>query len=108
MYVKIPRISRFQWHAFSLISSSSVNDDTMSIVVKCDKSWTSSLYDMISTEREGESDQLKCISVAVEGPYGPASMDFLRSTYFLHVSARMYLIDVFGTHSESCIIQTQN
>ena len=80
VYVKIPRISRFQWHAFSLISSSSVDDETMSIVVKCDESWTRSLYDVISTEREGESDQLKCISIAVEGPYGPSSMDFLRFT----------------------------
>ncbi|XP_022135163.1 ferric reduction oxidase 8, mitochondrial [Momordica charantia] len=86
VYVKIPRISRFQWHAFSLISSSSVNDDTMSIVVKCDKSWTRSLYDMISAEREGESNQLKCISIAVEGPYGPASMDFLRYDHLLLIA----------------------
>lgn len=86
VYVKIPRISRFQWHAFSLISSSSVDDKTMTIVVKCDKSWTRSLYDMISTEREGESDQLKCISIAVEGPYGPTSMDFLRYDQLLLIA----------------------
>uniref|UniRef100_A0A1S3CBN3 FAD-binding FR-type domain-containing protein n=1 Tax=Cucumis melo TaxID=3656 RepID=A0A1S3CBN3_CUCME len=86
VYVKIPRISRFQWHAFSLISSSNVDDETMSIVVKCDKSWTRSLYDVISSEREGESDQLKCISIAVEGPYGPSSMDFLRYDHLLLIA----------------------
>ena len=92
MYVKIPRISRFQWHAFSLISSSSVDDETMSIVVKCNKSWTKSLYEIINTEREGESDQLKCISVAVEGPYGPASLDFLRYVYVLKCTGSMFSI----------------
>ncbi|XP_022987228.1 ferric reduction oxidase 8, mitochondrial [Cucurbita maxima] len=86
VYVKIPRISRFEWHAFSLISSSSVDDETISIVVKCNKSWTKSLYEIINTEREGESDQLKCISVAVEGPYGPASLDFLRYDHLILIA----------------------
>ncbi|KAG7023099.1 Ferric reduction oxidase 8, mitochondrial, partial [Cucurbita argyrosperma subsp. argyrosperma] len=86
VYVKIPRISRFEWHAFSLISSSSVDDETMSIVIKCNKSWTKSLYEIINTEREGESDQLKCISVAVEGPYGPASLDFLRYDHLILIA----------------------
>ena len=78
IFVKIPSISKFQWHSFSITSSSSVDDHTMSLIIKCHGSWTSSLYNLINDELESDSDQLKSLPIAVEGPYGPASTDFLR------------------------------
>lgn len=78
IFMKIPSISKFQWHSFSITSSSSVDDQTMSLIVKCDGEWTSSLYQMIHAELDSDADQMRCIPVAIEGPYGPATMDFLR------------------------------
>ncbi|KAL4566620.1 hypothetical protein LXL04_030740 [Taraxacum kok-saghyz] len=79
IFIKIPRISQFQWHSFSIASSSSVDDDTMSVIIKCDGSWTNSLYDMIQGMPISGPDQRvqSCITVSVEGPYGPMSTDFL-------------------------------
>lgn len=77
VFMKIPSISKIQWHSFSIISSSSIDDDTLSVLVKCEGSWTSSLYDMIQADLHSGADQKKCIPIGVEGPYGPASVDFL-------------------------------
>lgn len=76
--MKIPSISKLQWHAFSITSSSAVNDQTVSLMIKCEGWWTNSLYNMINSEPDTVSSNMKCIPVAIEGPYGPPSMDFLR------------------------------
>ncbi|KAI8543758.1 hypothetical protein RHMOL_Rhmol08G0242900 [Rhododendron molle] len=86
IYMKIPSISKLQWHSFSVSSSSSVDDNTMSVIVKCEGGWTSSLYNMVHTELGSEADRMKCIPVAVEGPYGPTSLDFLRYDSLLLVA----------------------
>ncbi|KAH9776379.1 Ferric reduction oxidase 8 [Citrus sinensis] len=86
IFMKIPSISKFQWHSFSITSSSSVDDQTMSLVVKCEGEWTSSLYQMIHAELDSDADQMRCIPVAIEGPYGPATMDFLRYDSLLLVA----------------------
>ncbi|KDO69496.1 hypothetical protein CISIN_1g005126mg [Citrus sinensis] len=54
--------------------------------VKCDGEWTSSLYQMIHAELDSDADQMRCIPVAIEGPYGPATMDFLRYDSLLLVA----------------------
>nr|GMD33001.1 ferric reduction oxidase 8, mitochondrial isoform X1 [Ipomoea batatas]GMD36224.1 ferric reduction oxidase 8, mitochondrial isoform X1 [Ipomoea batatas] len=77
IFVKIPSISEFQWHPFSLTSSSSVDDHTMSIMIKCEGWWGSSLYNLItSAATDSEADQPLPIPVAVEGPYGPATLEY--------------------------------
>lgn len=88
LFLKVPSISKYQWHSFSIISSSSVDANSMSILIKSEGSWTSSLLNLIQTEQKSDADHMKCIPVAVEGPYGPASMDFLRCTniYIFHLS----------------------
>ncbi|XP_071696322.1 ferric reduction oxidase 8, mitochondrial [Rutidosis leptorrhynchoides] len=79
IFIKIPSISKFQWHSFSIASSSNIDVDTMSVIIKCDGSWTNSLYNMIQAMPVNGHDQRvqRCIPVSVEGPYGPASTDFL-------------------------------
>ncbi|KAI8531130.1 hypothetical protein RHMOL_Rhmol11G0113600 [Rhododendron molle] len=86
IYMKIPSISKLQWHSFSVSSSSSVDENTMSVIVKCEGGWTSSLYNMVQTELGSDADRMKCIPVAVEGPYGPTSLDFLRYDSLLLVA----------------------
>ncbi|KAJ8752032.1 hypothetical protein K2173_001058 [Erythroxylum novogranatense] len=78
IYMKIPKISKFQWHPFSITSSSKVDKDKMSLILKCERGWGSSLYKMIQEELDANADSLGCMSVMIEGPYGPASLDFLR------------------------------
>ncbi|KAJ8440331.1 hypothetical protein Cgig2_012767 [Carnegiea gigantea] len=77
LFIKIQTISKFHWHPFSVTSSSSVNDRTISVMIKCEGQWTNSVYDLLHQEIDSPH-QTKCIDVAVEGPYGPASFDFVR------------------------------
>ncbi|KAG8378788.1 hypothetical protein BUALT_Bualt07G0021400 [Buddleja alternifolia] len=87
IFLKIPSISKFQWHPFSITSSSSVEDHTMSIVVKSDGQWTNSLYDnIVRAEVDSEEDRRECIPIALEGPYGPVSSEFLRYDNLLLVA----------------------
>lgn len=86
IYMKIPSISKLQWHPFSVMSSSSVDDNTMSVILKCEGEWTSSLYNMVQTKLGSKADRMKCIPVVVEGPYGPTSLDFLRYDSLLLVA----------------------
>lgn len=77
LFIKIQTISKFHWHPFSITSSSSVNDRTISVMIKCEGRWTNSVYDLLHQEIDSPH-QTKCIDVAVEGPYGPVSFDFVR------------------------------
>ncbi|CAB4274466.1 unnamed protein product [Prunus armeniaca] len=76
IFVKVPSISKYEWHSFSITSSSRVDDNTISVMIKSEGSWTSSLSHMIQTRQESDGDPKKYIPIAVEGPYGPVSMDF--------------------------------
>lgn len=49
----------------------------MSVMMKCEGQWTNSVYNKV--EEAGISDnKISNITIRVEGPYGPASVDFLR------------------------------
>ncbi|KAL7138908.1 hypothetical protein ABFS83_09G014800 [Erythranthe nasuta] len=86
IFLKIPSISRFQWHPFSVTSSSSVDEDTISVIIKSEGQWTSALYNKINGQTDSETDRRVCIQIATEGPYGPASLDFLRYDNLLLVA----------------------
>lgn len=74
LFVNIPSISKLQWHPFSITSSSNLEADKLSIVIKSDGKWSTKLYEMLSSSDHIDSS----LSVSVEGPYGPTSTDFLR------------------------------
>lgn len=78
IFIKIPIISRFQWHPFSITSSSATDEHTMSVMIKCEGWWTNALHDTLHKESSLGDEQTRCIPVAVEGPYGPTVVDFLR------------------------------
>ncbi|XP_048138174.1 ferric reduction oxidase 8, mitochondrial isoform X2 [Rhodamnia argentea] len=78
VFMKVPRISELQWHAFSITSSSNVQEDTMSLMIKCEGWWTNTICRMITEELNSDTHRTKCIQVAIEGPYGPSTVDFLR------------------------------
>ncbi|XP_057804279.1 ferric reduction oxidase 8, mitochondrial isoform X2 [Salvia miltiorrhiza] len=88
IFLKIPSISKLQWHPFSVTSSSSADEHSISVIVKSEGQWTSSLHSKIihAEKQDSESDKRECIPVAVEGPYGPASTEFLRYNNLLMVA----------------------
>ncbi|GLJ11039.1 hypothetical protein SUGI_0141080 [Cryptomeria japonica] len=73
IFLNLPFISRSEWHPFSIVSTSSIDSDRLSILIKCQQGWTKKLDNCISSlERPSH------LQAAIEGPYGPASSDFLR------------------------------
>ncbi|CAA0154391.1 unnamed protein product [Arabidopsis thaliana] len=83
MFVNIPSISKLQWHPFTIISSSKLEPETLSVMIKSQGKWSTKLYDMLSSS---SSDQTNRLAVSVEGPYGPSSTDFLRHESLVMVS----------------------
>ncbi|KAG7590956.1 Ferredoxin-NADP reductase (FNR) nucleotide-binding domain [Arabidopsis thaliana x Arabidopsis arenosa] len=73
MFVNIPSISKLQWHPFTITSSSKLEPEKLSVVIKKEGKWSTKLHHRLSS-----SDQIDRLAVSVEGPYGPASTDFLR------------------------------
>ncbi|KAF2558788.1 hypothetical protein F2Q68_00014365 [Brassica cretica] len=83
IFMNIPSISQFQWHPFSITSSSSVDKHTMSVMMKCEGKWTDSVYKKLEEAADSDT-KINNITIRVEGPYGPVSVDFLRyDTLFL-------------------------
>ena len=73
LFVNIPSISKLQWHPFTITSSSKLEPEKLSVMIKGQGKWSTKLYQMLSS-----SDQIDRLTVSVEGPYGPTSTDFLR------------------------------
>ncbi|KAE9595488.1 hypothetical protein Lal_00030929 [Lupinus albus] len=81
MFVNIPSISKLQWHPFTITSNSNLENENLSVVIKSDGTWTQKLYKLLSTHST-----IDRLGVSVEGPYGPASTDFLRHDTLVLIS----------------------
>ncbi|OIT08055.1 PREDICTED: ferric reduction oxidase 2 [Nicotiana attenuata] len=81
MFVNVPSISKMQWHPFTITSSSSLEADKLSVVIKGEGSWSKKLYQMLSSPISVDR-----LNVSVEGPYGPPSTHFLRHDLLVMVS----------------------
>lgn len=74
MFINVPTsISKLQWHPFTITSSSNMDLDHPSVVIKCNGSWSQKLYQKLSS-----ASPMDRIEVSIEGPYGPPSTQFLR------------------------------
>ncbi|KAI0524549.1 hypothetical protein KFK09_003923 [Dendrobium nobile] len=78
LFLKIPSISKFQWHPFSIISSCNMDNERLSILVKCKGEWTNSLYEMVESIANKGSNDARNLFVSVEGPYGPIDFQYKR------------------------------
>lgn len=74
MFVNVPSISKLQWHPFTITSNSNLEVEKLSVMVKSEGSWSRKVYEMVSNL----NNPIERLQVSVEGPYGPASTDFLR------------------------------
>ncbi|CAN8310859.1 unnamed protein product [Cochlearia groenlandica] len=81
LFVNIPSISKLQWHPFTITSSSKLEQEKLSVMIKAQGIWSTKLYQMLSS-----SDPINRLAVSVEGPYGPVSTDFLRHESLVMVS----------------------
>ncbi|PIM99795.1 Ferric-chelate reductase (NADH) [Handroanthus impetiginosus] len=81
IFMNIPSISKLQWHPFTITSSSNLDSDKLSVVIKAEGSWSNKLYPLLSSPSPVER-----LDVSIEGPYGPASTDFLRHDMLVMVS----------------------
>ncbi|KAL1220746.1 Ferric reduction oxidase 2 [Cardamine amara subsp. amara] len=81
LFVNIPSVSKLQWHPFTITSSSKLEQEKLSIVIKTEGRWSTKLSQALCS-----SDQIDRLAVSVEGPYGPASTDFLRHEVLVMVS----------------------
>lgn len=75
LFVNVPSVSRLQWHPFTVTSSSSLEPDTLSVVVTSRGSWTHKVYETVSSLPPSGGH----LGVSVEGPYSAADA----STRFL-------------------------
>ncbi|KAK6920087.1 Ferric reductase, NAD binding domain, partial [Dillenia turbinata] len=80
-FINVPSISKLQWHPFTVSSSSSLEPDRLSVVIKTEGSWSKKLYQMLSSPSG-----LDRLQVSFEGPYGPSSTHFLRHDTLVMVS----------------------
>lgn len=72
-FVNVSNISKLQWHPFTITSNSKLDPDKLSIVIKNEGSWSSKLYQLLSS-----NSPLNHLEVSIEGPYGPSYAHFMR------------------------------
>ncbi|KAK6162289.1 hypothetical protein DH2020_002130 [Rehmannia glutinosa] len=83
MFINVPSISKLQWHPFTITSNNKLEPERLSVVIKCEGNWTKKLYDVVSSPSSIIDRRLQ---VSVEGPYGPASTNFLRHDMVVMIS----------------------
>uniref|UniRef100_A0A0D9W8I1 FAD-binding FR-type domain-containing protein n=1 Tax=Leersia perrieri TaxID=77586 RepID=A0A0D9W8I1_9ORYZ len=66
IFVNVPCVSRLQWHPFTVTSSSSLEPDMLSVVIKRAGTWTQKLHEMLTSLPDSQPGHL---DVSVEGPY---------------------------------------
>ncbi|TKY51333.1 Ferric reduction oxidase 4 [Spatholobus suberectus] len=80
VFINVPKISKLQWHPFTVISSCHMETDILSVAIKAEGNWSNKLYQELS------SSTLDHLNVSVEGPYGPSTSHFLRHEQLVLVS----------------------
>ncbi|KAI3784018.1 hypothetical protein L1987_43109 [Smallanthus sonchifolius] len=70
IFVNVPKISKLQWHPFTITSSSNLEPEKLSVVIKSEGNWSQKLYEELSLP------SITHLQVSVEGPYGPATTHF--------------------------------
>ncbi|KAD1267634.1 hypothetical protein E3N88_43083 [Mikania micrantha] len=81
IFINVPSISKAQWHPFTITSSSNLEPEKLSVMIKSEGSWSRKLYQMLSSPNS-----IDRLDVCIEGPYGPISTNFLRHDTLVMVS----------------------
>lgn len=81
VFINVPSVSSLQWHPFTVTSSSNLEPERLSVIIKKEGTWTQNLYKTLAKPHVHD-----CLHVKVEGPYGPLSKNFLRYDSLILVS----------------------
>ncbi|GAB4861691.1 hypothetical protein Ancab_036944 [Ancistrocladus abbreviatus] len=100
LFINVPSISKLQWHPFTITSSSSLESQTLSVLIKVRGNWTTKLSQVLA------SSPVDRLEVAVEGPYGPASTHFLRHDTLVMVSGGSGVTPFFSVIKELIYLST--
>ncbi|MBI1890502.1 MAG: ferric reductase-like transmembrane domain-containing protein [Burkholderiales bacterium] len=84
VFIKIPVISRFEWHPFT-ISSGPEDPHTIGVHIRNSGNWTNTLYEYF-TRHPMQSDGAK-IPIYLDGPYGAPSSQSLDSKIAVLIGA---------------------
>ncbi|KAH0762322.1 hypothetical protein KY290_018395 [Solanum tuberosum] len=79
LFVNVPSVSKLQWHPFTIVSSSNLETDKLSVVIKSVGSWSQKLEKQLSSSPDR-------LQISTEGPYGPSSSHFLSRECLVMVS----------------------
>ncbi|KAL8062754.1 hypothetical protein ABFX02_02G167900 [Erythranthe guttata] len=82
IFLNIPTISKMQWHPFTISSSSNLESDNLSVIIKGEGKWSNKLHQLLYSSPSS----IDRLDVSIEGPYGPTSTDFLRHELLVMVS----------------------
>lgn len=80
VFINVPKVSKLQWHPFTVTSSCNMETNYLSVAIKNVGSWSNKLYQELS------SSSLDHLNISVEGPYGPHTAQFLRHEQIVMVS----------------------
>ncbi|XP_004714617.1 cytochrome b-245 heavy chain [Echinops telfairi] len=73
IFVKCPKVSRLEWHPFTLTSAP--EEDFFSIHIRIVGDWTEGLFNACGCDKQEFQDAWKLPKIAVDGPFGTASED---------------------------------
>jgi predicted ferric reductase/Ca2+-binding EF-hand superfamily protein len=82
LFLKIPRLSRFEWHPFT-ISSNPEREESLGLHVRSLGNWTRALYRLVETLPRKDHR----LPVEIRGPYGTPSTRIFRSRCAVLVGA---------------------
>ncbi|XP_023547667.1 ferric reduction oxidase 2-like [Cucurbita pepo subsp. pepo] len=82
LFLNIPCISKLQWHPFTVTSHADLEPETLSVVIKCEGTWSTKLYQTLSSPSAIDNH----LQVSLEGPYGPVSTSFLQFDSLIMIS----------------------
>ncbi|MFK0732450.1 MAG: EF-hand domain-containing protein [Gloeotrichia echinulata GP01] len=91
LFIKCPKISKFEWHPFT-ISSAPETPDILSLHIRAAGSWTGKLYQLFREQREewirsGSGQIEQGVPVYLDGPYGTPSTHIFESKYAVLIGA---------------------
>nr|BAE32391.1 unnamed protein product [Mus musculus] len=73
IFVKCPKVSKLEWHPFTLTSAP--EEDFFSIHIRIVGDWTEGLFNACGCDKQEFQDASKLPKIAVDGPFGTASED---------------------------------
>ncbi|XP_048192243.1 cytochrome b-245 heavy chain [Perognathus longimembris pacificus] len=73
IFVKCPKVSKLEWHPFTLTSAP--EEDFFSIHIRIVGDWTEELFNACGCDKTEFQDAWKLPKIAVDGPFGTASED---------------------------------